>query len=156
MFCLAGNSGIYAKQAAVKLSPVDKNIVGLRKSLLAHSARVARRLFAKGIFGDIVTIKIKYSDFTTCTARVTLPEPVMDTDSIFAAALKLLERRYDRGRAVRLTGVSLSGLTGGPIQCSLFGDARREKREAIEALSAKVRGRFGGQSLVRATLLDED
>jgi DNA polymerase-4 len=130
-----------------------RDVERLRRALLAQSARVAERLFGAGLLGDVVTIKVKYADFTQRTARLTLREPVMDTDAIFAAASVLLDRMALAGRPVRLTGVAVSGLGTGPVQRSLFGDALRDKREAIEATTAKIRERFGRQSLTRATLL---
>ena len=125
----------------------------LARCLLAQAGRVARRLFASSLYGTVVTIKIKYADFTLRTARVTLPEPVGDTDSIFAAAQGLLARAYEAGRPVRLTGVAVSGLTTGPIQRTLFGDRARAKHEAVEAVTARIRDKFGSASLTRASLL---
>ncbi len=52
--------------------------------------------------------------------------------------------------------MSIGGLTTGPIQRSLFGDPRQQKREVIEAVSAQVRERFGSTLLTRGTLLDRD
>ncbi len=133
-----------------------RRIEDLARQLLSQSSRVASRLFAKGLYGTVVTIKIKYADFTLRSVRTTLPEPAADTDSIYAAAHALLERAYERGRPVRLTGVAVSGLTTGPIQRSLFGNRERGRREAIEAVTAKIRDRYGHLGLTRATLLDDD
>ena len=125
----------------------------LRRALLSQSARVAHRLFAAGLHGDVVTVKIKHADFTLRTHRTTLPEPVCDTDGIYQAARALLDEMDLAGRPVRLTGVSVSGLGTGPVQRSLFDARSRSRAEAIEAVTAQVRARFGDHGLTRAELL---
>lgn len=150
--------GVAAKSIGAEQT-FTKDLTGqedLARQLLSQAGRVARRLFAKGLYGAVVTLKIKYADFTQRTARQTLAEPVGDTDSIYQAAVGLLTRTYERGRPVRLTGVAVSGLTTGPIQRSLFGDRQRDRREALEAVTAKIQNRFGDESLTRATLLEEE
>jgi DNA polymerase IV len=124
------------------------------RTLLDHASRVARRLIRAGACARTVTIKIKYSDFSVRTRRVTLPEPVQDTDSIYRAAVALLPRVALAGRRVRLTGVSVSGLVDGPPPRTLLPDPQAEKRRKLEALSAEIADRFGNEGAVtRATLL---
>lgn len=129
----------------------------LHPHLLNQAARVARRLHGQGIQGRVVTLKVKFANFTLRTARTTLPQPVSNTDSIYRAAVELLARMDLQGRGVRLTGVSVSELSrelsGGPVQRDLFGDAEVSRREAIEDLTAKIRNKFGEGSLLRATLV---
>jgi DNA polymerase-4 len=101
-----------------------------------------------------VTVKVKYADFTLRTRRVTLPEPVQDTDAIHRAAVELLTRVPLESRRVRLTGVSVSGITEGSPAPTLFRDERAEKRRRVEEVSARIADRFGDEGAVtRATLL---
>jgi DNA polymerase IV len=127
----------------------------LERRLLRQSARVARRLIDGGLVARAVAIKVKYGDFTAVTRRVTLPEPVGDTDSIFRAARALLDRVELAGAPVRLTGVSVSGLTAGAgsLEESLFPSESAVRRRRLEEVTAQVAKRFGDKRITRAELL---
>ncbi len=128
----------------------------LHESILAQSAIVASRLMGNGLRASTITLKIKYGDHTLCTRQMQIPEAVNDTDSIYDAACSLLTRIPHIARGVRLTGVSAGGLSEGPAQVGLFPDARRERSERIEAVTADLRERFGQDALVRARLVRRD
>lgn len=76
----------------------------------------------------------------------------MDTHSIYEAAVRLLDRFEDAGRPVRLTGVSVAGLTGETVP-TLFPDRAAEKRQRLEGVISNVAERFGALRLTRAELL---
>jgi DNA polymerase-4 len=57
-----------------------------------------------------VTIKVRYSDFTTITRSRTFPTPTRDGDRIRSAATDLLSRTDAQARPVRLLGVSVHNL----------------------------------------------
>jgi DNA polymerase-4 len=132
----------------------------LERELLAQAGRVGRRLRAAGLRGHVVTLKVKYADFTLVTRRTTLPEATDDDRAIFEAACAQLER-VDLGRAVRLTGVSVSGFAGEEerAQLDLFGggaaprpDAAR--RRALNAALDAIADRFGEGAVTRADEAD--
>ncbi len=126
------------------------------RTLLEHASQVARRLVRADASARTVIIKIKYADFTLCTRRLTLPDPVRDTDSIHAAAMRLLARVPLEGRTVRLTGVSVSGIADGPPPRTLLPDLQSEKRRKLEEVSARIGQRFDDDAVMtRATLLDK-
>jgi len=127
----------------------------LEVRLLHQSARVARRLHKSGLAGKVVVVKVKYADFTLKTRRVTLPEPVADTDSIYGAAKALLDRFDLPGCGVRLTGVAVAALTPEP-QRNLFPDPVTIRRRRLEGVVSDVADRFGSRSLTRADLLDDE
>jgi len=133
----------------------------IERTLLRHASRVAQRLLEAGLAGNVVVVKLKYADFTLRTRRITLPEPVSDTTSIFTAAQGLL-REFEVG-PVRLTGVSLSGLVemgadGGAGQRKLFEDAQDVRRGQFQRVEEVVRaiGQRFGEGVTRAALLDKD
>lgn len=97
----------------------------LRQVLAGLAADVGIRLRRQDLWGRTVTIKLRYSDFTTITRSTSLPEPVNHDDDIFTAACILLEQNIQQ-RPVRLLGVYLSRLTS-VSQTSLFADPRQEK-----------------------------
>jgi DNA polymerase-4 len=126
----------------------------IRRTLLEHAGRVARRLVRSGLSARTVVVKVKYSDFTTRSRRATLPEPVQDTDAIYRAAVGLLARLPIESRRVRLTGVSVSGIEPGGPPLTLIPDAEAEKRRRIEQVSARISERYGDERTVtRATLI---
>jgi DNA polymerase-4 len=126
----------------------------IRRTLLEHAGRVARRLVRSGLSARTVVVKVKYSDFTIRSRRTTLPEPVQDTDAIYRAAVALLARLPLESRRVRLTGVSVGGLEAGGPPLTLIPDVEAEKRRRIEQVSARISERFGDERTVtRATLL---
>lgn len=126
----------------------------LSRELLSQAVRVGGRLRAAGVQGDVVTLKVKYGDFTLVTRRTTLALPTDDDRAIFLAARGQLDR-IDLGRPVRLTGISVSGLVaaGGPAagaggQLGLFAAAPAEdpgarRRRALNAAMDALRERFG-------------
>jgi len=130
----------------------------LLPELLAQAARVGRRLRAAGLEGHVVTLKVKYSDFTLVTRRVTLERPTDGDRAIFEAARGLLAR-VDLGRAVRLTGISVSGFAAEAErgQLDLFGAAPvaqpgAERRKALDAALDALADRFGEGAVVPADL----
>jgi DNA polymerase-4 len=131
------------------------DVEAIRRTLLEHASRVARRLVRNGLSARTVVVKVKYSDFKTRTRRATLPEPVQDTDAIYTAAAGLLDRVPLASRRVRLTGVSVSGLEPGGPPLTLIPDPRSDKRRRVEELSVRIAARFGDEHVVtRATLLE--
>lgn len=66
---------------------------------------------AKSISGKMVTVKIKYSDFTQATRSRTGTLPVTGVAEITEAASALLSTVYPFKRPIRLLGVTLSSLT---------------------------------------------
>ena len=108
----------------------------LRQVLANLVADVGMRLRQQSLWGRTVTIKLRYSDFTTITRSISLPEPINNDDDIFAAADKLLQQHIQK-RPLRLLGVYLSQLTS-VSQASLFPDSRRDKlTELIDELNTR-------------------
>ncbi len=132
----------------------------LLPELLAQAARVGRRLRAVGLAGRVVTLKVKYGDFTLVTRRVTLERSADGDRAIFEAARGLLAR-VDLGRAVRLTGISVSGFVGEGErgQLDLFDGGGPpppsrddERRKALDAAVDRLADRFGDGTVVPADL----
>ena len=76
--------------------------------------RMARRgadwLERKALVARTVTIKVRYSDFTTVTRSHSARPATRDADQIAARAMRLLGRTEAGSRPVRLLGVSLHNL----------------------------------------------
>ena len=130
-----------------------KTFEALERPLLRQASRVAARLNRAGLRAGCVTVKLKYGDHTSKTRQMKLPEPIADTDSLYEAARSLLPRFPPVTQGVRLTGISASDLHAGPAAPTLFPDAKRTRREQIEAITGELRDRFGEAGLTRGRLL---
>jgi DNA polymerase-4 len=133
----------------------------LLPELLAQAARVGRRLRAAGLAGHVVTLKVKYSDFSVVTRRVTLERPTDGDRAVFETARGLLAR-VDLAPPIRLTGISVSGFAadGERGQLDLFGDPAAapapedDRRRALDAAVDALSERFGTGAVVPADLAD--
>ncbi len=82
---------------------------------------VAEALARSGFASCTVTLKLRYSDFTTLTRSRTFPVPVYDGAVIAEVAKDLLRRTEASSRPVRLLGVTASNLVRERIaQLTLF------------------------------------
>ena len=71
---------------------------------------IAQWLERKSLLCRTVTLKVRYSDFTTITRSHTQLPPTRDAEEIVSRALALLARTEAGPRAVRLLGVSVHNL----------------------------------------------
>jgi DNA polymerase-4 len=128
------------------------DLARLRATLLRQADRVAAELRALGVAGCTVTLKLRFADFRTLTRRDTAAAPVTDGAEIFRRAWGALTR-VPRPQAIRLIGLSVSGLQreAAPRQLALFGGAARA--EAVGRLADELRARFGPHAVRRASLL---
>ena len=85
---------------------------------------MARRLKRANLAAGTVALKLRYSDFTTLTRQMRLTAPADDEETIYLAAVALLQRGWQEGRPVRLLGVIGRDLCRPPAQRRLrFPDA---------------------------------
>jgi DNA polymerase-4 len=123
----------------------------LEPVLLALAVQVAARLRAAGVRARTVQLKLRDAQMKVHTRSRTLPAATdLDAD-LYQAARALLAERWQAGRAVRLVGISASGLEAG-IQPSLLPDPAAERRR-LHAVLDQVRGRFGERAILPAKVL---
>jgi DNA polymerase-4 len=104
------------------------DVKALRQQLWQLSQGVGRQLKRKELAAETVAIKLRYSDFTTLSRQMRLSAPTDDEREIYRAALVLLRRTWQRGRAVRLLGVTGRGLSPPVGQLSLWEDRSQASR----------------------------
>jgi DNA polymerase-4 len=85
-------------------------IAEIRHELDEMARDGAAWLGRKGLTCRTVTIKVRYSDFTTITRSHSQTPPTCDPDEIAARAIALLDRTEAGTRPVRLLGVSVHNL----------------------------------------------
>lgn len=116
--------------------------------------QVADRAKAKSFAGKTVTLKLKRSDFTTLTRRLTLPDPTQLTDRIYRTARTLFDLAKQAG-PFRLIGVGISDLTSpedADLSVDLL-DQEAPKRAAAERATDAIRARFGKDAIVKGRAL---
>jgi len=86
----------------------DINEIRMEIDGMARDA--AEWLESKQLFCRTVTIKVRYSDFTTITRSHSQSPATRDSEDIAQRAVKLLERTDAASRPVRLLGVSVHNL----------------------------------------------
>lgn len=135
----------------------DTNNVDRLVSLLQYLAeRATYRLRSDGLFARTVSVKVRYSDFTTETRARSLREATSLDADLLPVARTLFLRLLRPQRTVRLIGVSLSGLIDDGRQLSLFPTRSGDERDARgpdAAMKDRVRERYGFDALLSGTAL---
>ena len=129
----------------------------IHRRLLALSERTAARMRAAGMTGRTVTLRVRFSDFTTITRSRTLREPTDSGRAIHEAAVGLFDALGLQRARIRLVGVRLEKLveaTQAPIQ-GVIGEREHGWREADRAVD-RARSRFGSGSVRPASLIEGD
>ncbi len=86
------------------------DLTAIRSAIDEMARDAAAWLDRRALLCRTVTIKVRYSDFTTITRSSTSSRPTRDADEIAGRALSLLERTEAGDRAVRLLGASVHNL----------------------------------------------
>lgn len=129
----------------------------LHAVLRRHADLVGEDLRARGKRARTITLKVRWTDFTTVTRSRTLERPASATRELVEAANALLDEvvRTEGMRPVRLLGLGVMNLTEDVVQLGLgeraeatFRDDRLDR--AIDAL----RVRFGDKVLHRGAESD--
>jgi DNA polymerase-4 len=120
----------------------------LADTLRELSAEVGRRLRQADIAGTTIRIKLRWPDFTTLTRQTTLPQPTDQDEEIYRLALALLGKVREKGKAVRLIGIGVSGLAAPLRQLELWGADSEKSRRLQEALDT-VRSKYGEKAIRR-------
>ena len=82
----------------------------LRACLRGQADELAQKLTQYRLAASTVSVKVRYSDFTTLTRQVSVEEPLEDGAAIYRFACWLLARDQLVKRPLRLLGLGLSGL----------------------------------------------
>lgn len=124
----------------------------IKRYILKLSEMVGARAREHGLKGSKVCVTIRYPDFFTFSRQRSLAGHTNDTRAIYSAAVGIIEGMRLK-TAVRLLGVSISGLAKGEGQMALFEQDRKRER-LLEAMD-EVNRSFGDYTVTWGTLLDE-
>lgn len=125
----------------------------LRRRLLGVCERTASRARAAGMMGRTITLRVRFSDFTTITRSTTMNDPTDVTREVYLTARRLFDALGLQRARVRLIGVRLEGLVNreeAPVQLRLDEPevGWREAERAVDAASARF-----GRGIVRPASL---
>ncbi|HEY8621761.1 MAG TPA: DNA polymerase IV [Dermatophilaceae bacterium] len=126
----------------------------IHRELLKLSDRTAARVRAAGMVGRTVTVKVRFSDFTTITRSRTLRDPTDVSRDIFAMALALYDGLGLQRVRLRLVGVRMTGLMDSaeaPIQ-GMLDEPEHGWRDADRAVD-RAGARFGAGAVRPASLV---
>ena len=90
----------------------DENLTSeifMQQKLQTIANELERRLTKHKVAGKTITLKIKYSDFTTQTRSKTVPDFVSDSATLYQTASDLLYQERMK-ESVRLLGISITNL----------------------------------------------
>ena len=121
--------------------------VFLSATLRYLSEKVGADLRSYGKQAKCVSIKVRYSDFTTITRQRTLPQ-LTDVDQvIFQTGDDLLQKAMETERqAIRLIGIGVSNLTDPGRQLMLIND-NEERLGKLNRAVDRIRDKYGFTSI---------
>ncbi|MGI8433424.1 MAG: DNA polymerase IV [Nocardioidaceae bacterium] len=128
----------------------------VRRELLGLSTKVAARMRAAGVCGRTITVKVRFSDFTTLTRSRTLRDATSVTPEIYATAVDLFAGLGLQRARLRLVGVRVENLTDAattPRQLRL-GERVHGWEDAERAVDRAV-NRFGRAAVRPAALVGQ-
>lgn len=118
------------------------------------SERVAAALRREQLMARTLTLKLRYSDFTTMTRSRTLSSPTDDDRVIYDTIAERFQAAHSRRVRVRLLGVGATNLCDRHCQFDLFEAPIQERNARLGEAFDAVSSRHGSGSLRRARSLN--
>ncbi|WP_262506781.1 DNA polymerase IV [Sporocytophaga myxococcoides] len=119
----------------------------IRSVILKMVEELCFSLRKEGWLTGCITLKLRYSNFDTCTKQKSIPYTASD-EVLMQHIKELFDSLYNRRMLIRLVGVRLSHLVHGNYQISLFEDSAK-KINLYQAMD-KIRYKFGEDKVGRA------
>ena len=131
------------------------NIYTAETAMLELCHSVIFRLLKENGFSRTVQVKIRYEDFSTVSIQQTYPQSILTLDSLYEAAKELFEKKYERGRGIRLLGIALENIekTERSYQPGLFDDGN-EKKQNVEKAILKLEKKHPEIKIHKARMLE--
>jgi DNA polymerase-4 len=137
---------------------LEKNLIEedpLLRILVSLCEEVGRDLRREGYRGRVITLRMRFPDFTTITRQHALSHRTNDSEEIYAVARDLFKENR-LGRAIRLLGVSVGEIVKGTLyEEPLLFEPDHRRRDAVEAVDA-LKDRYGDHVVRKAAELRYD
>ena len=141
-----------SKETTFEIDVKDEAV--LLKTLRQLADGVGRQVRKQNLHGKTVSIKLRWSDFTTITRQITLPQPIDGDARIYQSALEIFRQAWSKGRPIRLIGVALSGFDNPVHQLSLWDAPTSDENRRLQDTLDTLKDRFGESTIKRASDLD--
>lgn len=125
--------------------------------LLSLAETVGRRLRRDNVRIEVVSISIRFYDFSYMSHQSVLKSATNITKEIHDAACRLFDELWD-GTPIRHLGLHTNRVTRDENnrQLTLFDNADYEKLEKLDRAVDSIRERFGADAIQRASFLRQD
>jgi DNA polymerase-4 len=144
----------YSEQKSIShettFSEDSNELTFLHTELLKLTEETAYDLRQEERLTGCVTVKLRYSDFTTVSKQEVIDYTALD-DVLYNKVKDLFAKLHKKGEKVRLLGVRFSHLIPMTIQMNLFDNAE-EKLELFKAVD-KLKNLFGSDAIMKAGTL---
>ncbi len=143
----------------------SRNLVSrddVAKGVMTLSNNIARQMRGKNIKCTTVCVHIKDTELKTISRQKTLLKPTYLAKDIFSVAMELISENWKNDKPIRMITVTGTNFLqeGSGGQISLFDDdeqnMRDKKRENLEKTIDKIRSSYGLDSIVNASIIDND
>lgn len=128
----------------------------VRAELLRVCEQVGVRLRRAGVLGSVLTVHVRYADFSSRSWSSTLAQPLDSTTELYAVGLRLLHQARRSGRALRQVGVRVTGLRE---RAGVWLQPRLDEPELgwtqAQVAVDRVNKVFGREAVRRAVLIRE-
>ncbi|MEM8776940.1 MAG: DNA polymerase IV [Pseudomonadota bacterium] len=116
--------------------------------------KVADRAKSRALAGRVVTLKLKRSDHSLLTRRLSLRDPTQLADAIYRTARDLFEQ-VEPDKPYRLLGVGISDLVPERVADALGDllDPQAVRRGEAERATDEIRARFGSDAILKGRSL---
>lgn len=130
-----------------------------RKVLLSLAETIGRRIRKDRVQIQVISVSLRYYDFTQESHQKKLEEPTDVTNEIYEEACQIFLDMW-RGKSIRHMGIHTGEVSeqNGCRQLSLFDDQRAdyEKLSRMDRAIDAIRMRYGADSVKRAVFLEND
>ena len=130
-----------------------------KKVLLSLAETIGRRIRKDRVQIQVISVSLRYYDFTQESHQKKLEEPTDVTNEIYEEACQIFLDMW-RGKSIRHMGIHTGEVSeqNGCRQLSLFDDQRadHEKLSRMDRAIDAIRMRYGADSVKRAVFLEND
>lgn len=123
----------------------------LRGMMRTLSRRLSKRLAEVRKTGSLVSIRIRYSDFSNADRSMHVDHPIWKADDLFEQGIRLFNENWEQD-PVRLLGLTLSEFHSEQEDRNLF-DLEESEKEATASILSDLNEELGGLRLKRASAL---
>ena len=122
--------------------------------LLNLCETVAARMRRDGQSGRQIGVHLRTSQFQPLAMQRQLPSATNVTVELYQAACAVLAELWDQETPLRQLGGQVGRVSGEPYrQFGLFVTRRAERLERLDAAVDAIRGKYGDEALLRASML---